>query len=62
VQGGGSAVSRRSSLIILLFGPDAVLRLIAGIVAIVTRDEKRGDRRLEVLRILRGRDRRPPSP
>ncbi|MGH3205569.1 MAG: hypothetical protein ACRDOA_08435 [Streptosporangiaceae bacterium] len=47
-------------LIVLCLGPDAVLRLIAGIVAVVTRDEKRGERCLEVLRALRERDRRPP--
>jgi hypothetical protein len=37
------------------FGPDAMLRLMAGTVAIVTRDKDRGDRCLEVLRLLRGR-------
>jgi hypothetical protein len=41
------------ALVLLLFAPDAVLRLLAGIVAIVTRDEGRGKRCLEVLRILR---------
>ncbi len=34
----------------------AVVVLVAGIVAILTRDENRGKRCLEVLRILRGRD------
>ena len=41
------------ALVLLLFAPDAVLRLLAGIVAIVTRDDVRGKRCLEVLRILR---------
>ncbi len=41
-------------LVILRFGPDAVLRLLAGFVAIVTRDPERGERCLEVLRVLRG--------
>jgi hypothetical protein len=49
-------------LIILGLGPDAVLGLIAGIVAIVIRDKERGERCVEVLRALRGRDRRPPLP
>jgi hypothetical protein len=41
----------------------AVVVLLAGIVAVVTRDEQRGKRCLEVLRVLRGRDRdnQPPS-
>jgi hypothetical protein len=36
-------------------GPAAVLRLLAGTVAIITKDKERGERSLEVLRIL-GRD------
>jgi hypothetical protein len=49
--------------VILRFGPDAVLRLLAGIVAVVTGDDERGKRSLEVLRVLQGRDRdnQPPS-
>lgn len=49
--------------VILRFGPDAVLRLLAGIVAVMTDDKERGGRCLEVLRALRGRDRdnQPPS-
>jgi hypothetical protein len=49
--------------VILRFGPDAVLRLPAGIVAVVSGDGKRGKRCLEVLRVLHGRDRdnQPPS-
>lgn len=49
--------------VILRFGPDAVLRLLAGIVAVVTGDDERSKRCLEVLRVLRGRDRdnQPPS-
>jgi hypothetical protein len=37
----------------LRFGPDAVLRLLAGSIAVLTRDENRGKRCLEVLRLLR---------
>jgi hypothetical protein len=48
------------AIVILRFGPDAVLRLLAGAVAVCTKDEKRGARCLEVLRILRGKD-SPPS-
>lgn len=48
--------------VVLRFGPDAVLRLLAGTVAVLG-DEKRGERCLEVLRILRGRDpSTPPAP
>ena len=43
-------------LVFLRFGPDAFLRLLAGTVAVLTGDEKRGQRCLDVLRILRGRD------
>jgi hypothetical protein len=39
--------------VILRFGPDAVLRLLAGTAAVLTRDENRGKRCLEVLRLLR---------
>jgi len=48
-------------LVVLRFGPDAVLRLLAGTVAVLTRDEKRGQRCLDVLRVLRGRDQSAPS-
>ena len=47
--------------VVLRFGPDAVLRLLAGTVAVLARDEKRGERCLDLLRILRGRDQSPPS-
>jgi hypothetical protein len=47
--------------VVMRYGPDAVLRLMAGTVAIVTRDKDRGERCLEVLRVLRGRDREPPG-
>lgn len=43
-------------LVVLRFGPDAVVRLVAGTVAALTGDEKRGERCLNVLRILRNRD------
>jgi hypothetical protein len=46
-------------LVILRFGPDAALRLLAGTVAVLTRDDQRGKRCLEVLRELRGRDGEP---
>lgn len=49
--------------VVLRYGPDAVVRLLAGIFAVVSRDDDRGKRCLEVLRVLRGRDRdnQPPS-
>jgi hypothetical protein len=47
-------------LVVLRFGPDAVLRLLAGVVAVLTRDEQRGKRCIEVLRLLRKKD-DPPS-
>ena len=49
-------------LVVLRFGPDAFLRLLAGTVAILTcPKDKRSERSLDVLRILRGRDQLPPS-
>jgi hypothetical protein len=48
-------------IVVLRFGSDAVLRLLAGAVAVLTSDEKRGARCLEVLRLLRGKDDPPPS-
>lgn len=42
--------------IALRFGPDAFVRLLAGTVAVLTRDKERGDRCLAVLRILRNKD------
>lgn len=44
------------ALVVLRFGPDAFLRLLAGTVAVLTADEKRGKRCLEILRILRNRN------
>lgn len=41
--------------VVMRFGPDAVLRLMAGTVAVLTSDKDRGERCLEVLRVLRGR-------
>lgn len=49
------------TIVVLHFGPDALLRLLSGAVAVCTKDEKRGERCLEVLRILRGEDNRPPD-
>jgi hypothetical protein len=48
-------------IVVLRFGPHAVLRLLAGVVVVLTRDEKRGQRCLDLLRILRNRDQSPPS-
>ena len=48
-------------LVVLRFGPDAFLRLLAGTVTVLTRDENRGQRCLDLLRILRSRDQSPPS-
>ena len=54
-------------VVLLRFGPDAVVRLLAGTVAVVTRDPERGQRCLEVLRLLRRdgpalRGRKPGGP
>ena len=47
----------------LRFGSDAALRLLAGTVAVLTRDKERGERALEVLRILHNQnDPRDASP
>lgn len=43
-------------LVLLRFGPDAFLRLLAGTAAVLTRDDTRGQRCLDVLRILHSRD------
>ena len=42
--------------IVLRLGPDAVLRLLAGFVVVLTSNKERGDRCLAVLRILRNRE------
>jgi hypothetical protein len=42
--------------VVLRFGPDAALRLLAGSIAVLTHDKERGERALKVLRILRNRD------
>ena len=49
------------AVVVLRFVPDALLRLLAGAVAVLTKDDKRGARCLEVLRLLRGKDVPPPS-
>ena len=47
--------------VILRYGSDAVLRLVAGFTAIIARDKRpRAERALDVLRALR-QDRQPPS-
>jgi hypothetical protein len=43
-------------VVIFRFGADAVVRLVAGLIAAITKDEKRGERCLKVLRVLRGKD------
>jgi len=48
--------------IVLRFGPDAVVRLVAGTVAAFTGDRERGERCLKVLRILRNKDEDDPPP
>jgi hypothetical protein len=53
-------LAARPLFVLTRFGPDAVLRLLAGAIAVLTRDEKRGKRCLEVLRILRNKDKPPP--
>jgi hypothetical protein len=42
--------------VVLRFGPDALLRVLAGTVAVLTSDEERGKRCLKVLCALRRRD------
>ena len=49
------------AFVILRFGPRELLRLMAGTVGIFTNNDKRGQRCLEMLRILYGRDQSPPS-
>jgi hypothetical protein len=46
--------------VILRYGPDAALRLVAGLTAILARDKRsRAKRALDVLRALRGLDPQP---
>jgi hypothetical protein len=47
------------ALVVLRLGPDAFLRLLAGTVAVLTGDEKRSKRCLDLLRILRNRGQFP---
>jgi hypothetical protein len=48
--------------VILGYGPDAALRLVAGITAIAGRDKRtRAQRALDVLRLLRRDAQAPPS-
>jgi hypothetical protein len=48
--------------VVLCFGPNAVLRLVAGIVAVLTGDKERSERCIQVLRVLRGKEDRPAPP
>jgi hypothetical protein len=50
------------AVILLRFAPDAVVRLLAGTVAVLTGDPERRKTCLTVLRILRGRDDDDDSP
>jgi hypothetical protein len=59
MEAGGSAAL---IFVILRFGPDAVVRLVAGLIAAITKDKERGERCLKVLRILRGMDDDDPPP
>jgi hypothetical protein len=49
-------------VILVRYGPDAVVRLLAGTVAVLTKDKERGERCLMVLRILRGQEDDDSSP
>ncbi len=50
-----------SVAIMIRFASNAALRLLAGAVAVLTKDDDRGQRCLELLRILRNKDSPPPS-
>jgi hypothetical protein len=50
IAGGGPVAA---VAVFLRYGPDAVVRLLAGTVAVLTRDQERGKRCVEVLRVLR---------
>jgi hypothetical protein len=50
--------------VVFRYGLDAVVRLLAGVAAIFTGDEKRAERCIELVRVLRNRDKQrypPPS-
>ncbi len=48
--------------VVLRYGPDAVLRLVAGFTAFVAKDKRtRAQRALDVLRLLRRGDQSPPE-
>lgn len=48
--------------VLLRYGPDALLRLVAGVTAIVAKDDRsRAQRALDVLKLLR-RGEQPPGP
>jgi hypothetical protein len=47
--------------VVLCFGPNALVRLVAGTVAVLTGDKERSERCIQVLRVLRGRE-DPPTP
>ncbi|MEV5558297.1 hypothetical protein AB0L44_31980 [Nonomuraea wenchangensis] len=47
------------SLVVLVltlrYGPDVILRLLAGVVAVLAKDKERGNRALTVLKLLQSR-------
>jgi hypothetical protein len=43
------------AVLLVRYLPDAVLTLLAGFVAVLSRDRERGRRAVEVLRVLRAR-------
>jgi hypothetical protein len=47
--------------VVLRYGPDAVLRLVAGLTAMFARNETRAGRALEVLTAVRQDQRRRPG-
>lgn len=48
-------ISMLAVMLVLRYGPDAILRVLAGVVAVLAKDEGRGARALEVLRLLQTR-------
>jgi hypothetical protein len=46
----------------LRYGSDAIVKVVAGVTAAVTKDDNKGKRCVEVMRALRRRDDDPPEP
>lgn len=55
-------VSALAIVLLVRYLPDGILTLLAGIVAVFSRDHERGRRAVMVLRILRARQRGAPPP